>query len=200
MFSAVAAPISMPTNCTKVLREPSHVHHSVLICSVNSHCCSFTFLLYPRPWFMPYFIVFYFDIALKKIVNFFNWRIIALQNFVVFCQTSTWISHRYTYPLPFEPPSHFPPHPTPLGWYRVLVWVSWDIQQILLGYLFYIWSCKFPCYSLHTSHPLLPSPHVHESILYSHSFLPFAWNVPALIPVVQTPPIPQAQLVSHTFQ
>ena len=27
----------------------------------------------------------------------FNWRIIALQNFVVFCQTSTWINHRYTY-------------------------------------------------------------------------------------------------------
>ena len=26
-----------------------------------------------------------------------NWRIIALQNFVVFCQTSAWISHRYTY-------------------------------------------------------------------------------------------------------
>ena len=25
---------------------------------------------------------------------------------------------------------------------------------------------KFPCYSLHTSHPLLPSPHVHKSILY----------------------------------
>ena len=29
---------------------------------------------------------------------FFIWRIIALQNFV-FCQTSTWISHRYTYNL-----------------------------------------------------------------------------------------------------
>ena len=28
---------------------------------------------------------------------FFNWRIIALQNFLVFCQTSTWMSHRYTY-------------------------------------------------------------------------------------------------------
>ena len=27
----------------------------------------------------------------------FNWRIIALQNFVVFCQISTWINHRYTY-------------------------------------------------------------------------------------------------------
>ena len=28
---------------------------------------------------------------------YFNWRIIALQNFIVFCQTSTWISHRCTY-------------------------------------------------------------------------------------------------------
>ena len=28
---------------------------------------------------------------------FLNWRIIALQNFVVFHQTSTWVSHRYTY-------------------------------------------------------------------------------------------------------
>ena len=27
----------------------------------------------------------------------FNGRIVALQNFVVFCQISTWISHRYTY-------------------------------------------------------------------------------------------------------
>ena len=26
--------------------------------------------------------------------------------------------------------------------------------------------CKFPYYSLHTSHPLLPSPHVHKFILY----------------------------------
>ena len=27
-------------------------------------------------------------------IYFFNWRIIASQNFVVFCLTSTWISHR----------------------------------------------------------------------------------------------------------
>ena len=27
---------------------------------------------------------------------FLNWRIIALQNFVVFCQTSTWISHQFS--------------------------------------------------------------------------------------------------------
>ena len=31
---------------------------------------------------------------LKKFYLFFNWRIIALQNFVVFYQTSRWISHR----------------------------------------------------------------------------------------------------------
>ena len=31
---------------------------------------------------------------------FFNWRIIVLQNFVVFCQTWIRISHRYTYVPP----------------------------------------------------------------------------------------------------
>ena len=30
----------------------------------------------------------------------------------------------YIYPLPLEPPSHLPPHPTPLGWSRAPVWVS----------------------------------------------------------------------------
>ena len=34
-------------------------------------------------------------IIFKKII--FYWRIIILHNFAVFCQTSTWISHRYTY-------------------------------------------------------------------------------------------------------
>ena len=38
-------------------------------------------------------------------------------------------------PLPLEPPSHLPPHPTPLGCYRALVWVPWNIQQIPTGYL-----------------------------------------------------------------
>ena len=42
------------------------------------------------------------------LINFLNWRIIALQNFAAFCQTSTWISYRYTYitSLPFPSPSH----------------------------------------------------------------------------------------------
>ena len=37
--------------------------------------------------------------------------------------------------LPFEPPSHLPPYPTPLGWFRASVWVSWAIQQIPIGSL-----------------------------------------------------------------
>ena len=36
-------------------------------------------------------------LLLSSSFYFFNWRIIALQNFVVFCQTSTWLSHRYPY-------------------------------------------------------------------------------------------------------
>ena len=61
---------------------------------------------------------------------FFYWRIIALQNFISFCQTSTWISHRYTYipSLMNLPPS---PSPSPLGWYRAPVWVSWAILDCL---------------------------------------------------------------------
>ena len=41
------------------------------------------------------------------------------------------------------------------------------IQQIPSSHLFYLRQCKFLCYSFHTSHPLLPSPHVHKSILYA---------------------------------
>ena len=42
----------------------------------------------------------------------------------------------YIYPLPFEPPSHLSPHPTPLDWYRSPVWVSCT-QQIPIGYFTY---------------------------------------------------------------
>ena len=45
-------------------------------------------------------------------IFFFIWRIVALQNFVVSCQVSAWIDHRYTYvpslltSLPFPSSSH----------------------------------------------------------------------------------------------
>ena len=36
----------------------------------------------------------------SQIFFFLNWRIFALQNFVVFCRVSAWINHRYTYAPP----------------------------------------------------------------------------------------------------
>ena len=75
----------------------------------------------------------------------FNWMIIALQNFVfsVKLQHESAIGIHMTYVPPhLVPPSHLPPLPTPLAWYRAAVWVSWDIQLIPIGYLFYIWQCK----------------------------------------------------------
>ena len=58
-------------------------------------------------------LVCYCDITYRhlfKIICYFNWRIIALQNFVIFCQIPTWISHRYTYvpSLLHLPPISFP--------------------------------------------------------------------------------------------
>ena len=117
-------------------------------------------LNFSKSWHPFCLWIFFLILAFLKFV--FYWRIIAIQNFVAFCQTSTWIRHRYTY-IPSL--LNLPPNPTPLGWYRAPVWVSWAIQQIPVGYLFYMWQCNFPCYSFHTSHPLLPSPHVHKSIL-----------------------------------
>ena len=56
------------------------------------------------------FFFFVFDFLICKFI--FNWRIIALQYRVGFCQTSTWISHRYTYVSSLL---NLPPHATPLG-------------------------------------------------------------------------------------
>ena len=48
--------------------------------------------------------------------SYYYWRIIALQNFVVLCQTSTCISHRYTYipSLLNLPPNSLTSHPSRL--------------------------------------------------------------------------------------
>ena len=40
--------------------------------------------------------LFFFAFKKKNYLTFY-WGIIALQTFAVFCQASTWISHRYTY-------------------------------------------------------------------------------------------------------
>ena len=105
-----------------------------------------------------------FFLFLKKI---FNWRIIALQNFVVFCHTSTRIKHKYTHVLsrPALPPISLPI--PPFACRRASVWVSWVIQQIPIGDLFYVWCCKFlSTLFIHLPFCLLSSHCVHRSVLY----------------------------------
>ena len=96
---------------------------------------------------------------------FFNLRIIALQNFVVFCQTSTWISHRHTYI-----PSLLNLPPTPLDWYRVPVCVSWDTQQIPTGYVFTYGDINFRV--ILSTHLTISSPLPMSIILFSMSVSP----------------------------
>ena len=52
-------------------------------------------------WLFPDGVIFLIPPGLTFIYSFiylfFDWRIIALQNFAVFCQTTAWISHRYTH-------------------------------------------------------------------------------------------------------
>ena len=83
-----------------------------------SNVCKWSFILCKNEvkWFSQYSIVWFYQTFFFLIYLFFNWRIIALQNFVVFCQTSTWVSHRYTYipSLLILPPISFPSHPSRL--------------------------------------------------------------------------------------
>ena len=88
-------------------------------------CAHFLFYFYQERWLVQkiwkslfltrksQLLVVNFFLLNEWLKKLFYWRIIALQNFVVFCQTSTWISHRYTY-IPSL--LNLPPHLTPLDW------------------------------------------------------------------------------------
>ena len=96
--------------------------------------------------------------------------------FTEFCDFMSYINRNQSWvhpcPLPSETPSQLPPHPNLLDCHRAPIWVSFVIQQIPIGYLFNIWYCKFPCYSLHTPHclplPLPLSPQVCSLDLFFH--------------------------------
>ena len=72
-------------------------------------------------------------------------------------------------PLPLEPPSHLPPHPTPLGCHRVLGFSSllytvnshWPSISHMVMRL-------FPSYSLHSFHLLLP-PNLFLNMSFYHT-------------------------------
>ena len=83
-------------------------------------------------------------ISLFLINLFLHWRIIALQSFAVFYQTSTRISHRYIHvpSLPNLPAISLPN--TSLDCDRDPIWVPWVVQQIPIGYLFTYGNVSFP--------------------------------------------------------
>ena len=87
----------------------------------------------------------------------FNWRIIALQHCVGFCETSRWISHEHMYV--FSSWASLPPPPRPLliplGCQRAWSWAPWVLQWILTGDLFYMW--RYVCFSATFSICLNPS-------------------------------------------
>ena len=90
---------------------------------------------------------------------FLNWRLIALQNFVVFCHTSTRISHRNTHvpSLSDLPPIFLSIPPFSLSQSPCLS--SLSHKQIPIGYLFDIRPCKFLLLSPYISpSPSFPPP------------------------------------------
>ena len=99
----------------------------------------------------------FFHFFFKKFIHF-SWRLITLQYCSGFCHTLIWISHEFTgVPHP-EPPSHFPPHPIPLGHPSAPAPstlshasnLDWRSVSHMVTYM-------FQCYSLRSSHShLLP--------------------------------------------
>ena len=87
--------------------------------------------------------------------NLFNWRIITILCWFLpyINMDQPWV---YMWLLPREPPSHLPPHPTPLDCYRATVWVPWSHCTFPLALYFTYVSLWFHA-SLHSSHLLLPT-------------------------------------------
>ena len=91
-----------------------------------------------------------------------------MQYCVGFCHISTGVSHRYTYILSFlnVPPPHTPSHPSRMLQSSDLSSLSNTANSHWLRIL-YVVAYMFPCYSLHSSHPLLPPwTRVHKPVLY----------------------------------
>ena len=91
-------------------------------------------------------------------VSFLNWRIIALQCCDGFCHTSTWFSHRYIYAPPSwtSLPLPIPSHPSRLSQSTRFSSLCHTANSHWLSILHMV-MYMFQCYSLYSSHPLLPS-------------------------------------------
>ena len=103
-----------------------------------------------------------------KVDLFFNWRIIALQNFVIFCQMSTWINHRCTYVPSVSnlPPVSFPIPPLPASTEPLLELPETQSNFPLATYLTYGNIHFHGALSIHLTLSFSPLQCVHKSVFY----------------------------------
>ena len=95
----------------------------------------------------------------------FHWRIIALQHCVCFCHTTTWIRPKYIYLCVYIyiyipsflnlPPTSSCTHP--LDCHSAPRRAPLLYSNFPLAICFIYVLCRFPCYPLSLSHPLLPT-------------------------------------------
>ena len=111
--------------------------------------------------------------------------IVALQNFVVFCHSSTRISHRYTHvpSLPDIPPISLPAPPVaePLSEFP-----ESHSKFLLAIYFTHGIVSIYVTLSIHLPFSLLSSPHVHRSVFYV-CFSTAALKINSSVPSLQIP-------------
>ena len=71
-------------------------------------------------------------------------------------------------------------------------------MEMPIGYLFYIWLCKFPCYSFHTLHPLFP-PHPPPAIHCVHNSVLHVCVSTAALQIIPSVPSCSVQSFSHVW-
>ena len=97
---------------------------------------------------------------------FISCRLITLQFCSGFCHTLKWISHGFTCVPHPKPPTHFPPHPIPLGHPSAPALSTCLMHPTWTGDLFHIW--EYTCFdAVLSDHPTLAFSHrPQKSVLY----------------------------------
>ena len=91
-----------------------------------------------------------------------------------------------------------PPHPTPLGCHRALGWTPCVIANSHLPSVLHMVMYMFPCYSLNSSHPLLPLlfPQVFSLCLCLHCW----WDIYGLYCISHNWKLPPFLVLSRCNQ
>ena len=109
--------------------------------------------------FSPFLLQNYIFINLLQTPFFklFYWRIIALQNFVVFCQTSIWISHQFSSQL-------CPTLCDPMNCSTPGLPVHHQLPQFIQTHVHQIHDAIQPSHPLSSPSPPAPNPSQHHSL------------------------------------